>query len=264
MSQDGIPLRGRLDVWSGGFDVPELLLGVCRSGRTGRLELTSREAQKRIYLDDGRIVFASSTSNDERLGIYLLLHHRLTLSDLRRLGSKVRPGVRLGSVLVEDGVLRAEELASAVSEQVRSIVLGLFHWTDATYTFYEEPNGLDEPITLSVPIPRLVVDGVEAVVSWRRIQRGLGSLDARFRLVRGNEEQVRSADLDRASLELLAILREEKSVEELCRGADLGDLEVCRRLWAFRALGWIEPLGEPALDSDLEGLGMIFGCGNGS
>ena len=52
-----------------------------------------------------------------------------------------------------------------------------------------------------------------------------------------------------------------KTVEEVCRSSDLGDLEVCRRLWAFRALGWIaasEP-SDAALDGDLEALGLIFG-----
>jgi len=261
MSQDAIPLSGRLDVWSGEFDVPELLLAVSRTGRSGRLEVTSHEAQKCLYLDGGRVSFASSSSNDERLGIFLLLRKRLTLAELRRVGARVQPGVRLGSVLVEEGVLASDEMVEAVGEQVRSIVLGLFDWTAADYRFVEAPPR-DEAITLAEPTPRIVVEGIGRVPSWRRILRGLGSLEARFVAVAGNEDGLRSADLDRSSLELLAMLRHPKSVEELCRSSDLGDLEVCRRLWAFRALGWIAPASEPleaALDGDLEALGLIFG-----
>lgn len=258
MSQASIPLSGRLDVWSGSFDVPELLLAVTRGGRTGRLEMTSREERKCLYLEGGQVRFAASSSHDDRLGIHLLSRKRLSIAALKRLGPRVRPGVRLGALLVEEGVLGAEELQAAVIEQVRAIVLGLFEWTEAAYAFVEDPAVGAEPITLPDPTPSLVFRGIERVPSWRRIVRGLGSLETPLVTVAGNEEGLRSADLDRSSLELLAKMSRPKRVEELCESSDLGDLEICRRLWAFRALGWIAP-SEAALDSDVEALGLIFG-----
>ena len=113
-------------------------------GRTGRLELTSHEVERRLFLEGGRIRFASSSSNDDRLGIYLLLRKRLTLADLKRVGPRVKPGVRLGTVLVEEGVLGSSELSEAILQQVRSIVLGLFDWTEAVYAFVDEPSRVDE------------------------------------------------------------------------------------------------------------------------
>ena len=100
-----IPLEGKLDGWGGGIDLPELLLAISREGRTGRLEITTADVDRSLFFDEGRIVFASSSSPDDRLGAYLLLRNELGLADLRRLSGDVRPGLRLGSLLVKDGLL---------------------------------------------------------------------------------------------------------------------------------------------------------------
>lgn len=266
MSAQGIvPLAGRLDGCAGAFDVPELLLAVSETGKTGRLEIATPEAEKTVFLDGGRIVFAASSCPDERLGVYLLHRNELDLSSLRRLSPQVRPGLRLGTLLVQHGILSPETLTSAVAGQVRAIVLDLFRWPQASYRFIEGGSPRNEVITVSLPTAKWILDGIESVESWRRVSRGLGSLDARHAIVAGNEESFRRLDLDTGSLELLALLSHPKSIEEICGSSELPDIVVCRRLWAFRLLGWTridspQPEEEPeaSLDSDLEGLGMIL------
>jgi hypothetical protein len=266
MSAHGtIPLAGKIDGCTGAFDVPELLLAVSETGKTGHLDVATPEAEKTVFLDGGRIVFAASSCPDERLGVYLLHRNELDLRTLRRLSPQVRPGQRLGGLLVEQGVLSPEGLNSAVAGQVRAIVLDLFRCPVASYRFVEGSPPRHEAITVALPIAKWILDGIESVESWRRVSRGLGSLDSRYAIVAGHEESFRRLDLDTGSLELLALLSHPKSIEEICASSELPDIVVCRRLWAFRLLGWtrIEPPPasdetEASLDADLEGLGMIL------
>ena len=243
--------------------MPELLFAVCAMGKTGRLELHAGDVEKNVFLSDGQVVFAASSSPDDRLGAYMLQRNDLALYDLMRLSPQVRPGVRFGTLLVQHGLVPSSDLARAVSGQIKAIVLSLFRWTHVAYAFLEEPpepSGREETIRLTIPTARLIVDGIDSVPSWERIARGLGSLDERFRLVGGNVESMRLADLDTPSLELLAMLRHPKSIKELCEASDMSDIAVCRKLWAFQVLHWVRPADETTdLDLDLEGLGMIFG-----
>lgn len=261
-----IPLEGKLDGWVGGFDVPELLLAISRSGKTGRLEVSTTDVDRTVFFDDGRIVFASSSSPDDRLGAYLLLRNELGLSDLRRLSGSVRPGLRLGSLLVKEGILPAEALPEAVLGQVREIVLDLFRSPRASYRFVEGVPAVEEPITFETPEAQWILDGIEGVASWLRVARGVGPLDVSFESVDGHEESLRSLDLDTGSLELLAMLRHPKPLEEICAASELPDIAICRRLWAFRLLGWVRtdpfPDGSAELDSDIEALGMIWKDGS--
>lgn len=256
-----IPLEGKLDGWVGGFDVPELVLALSSAAKTGRLEVSTADVDRKVFFDDGRIVFASSSSPDDRLGAYLLLRNELGLSDLRRLSPSVRPGLRLGSLLVEQGILPAEALPDAVLGQIREIVLDVFRWPRASYRFIEGAPEVNEAITLEVPPARWILDGIEGVASWLRVARGLGPLDARFESVDGHEESLRTLDLDTGSLELLAMLRYPRSLEEICASSELPDIVICRRLWAFRLLGWVRADSFAAgseIDSDIEALGMIL------
>lgn len=257
-----IPLEGKLDGWVGGFDVPELLLAISRSGKTGRLEVSTADVDRTLFFEDGLIVFASSSSPDDRLGAYLLLRNELGLSDLRRLSGSVRPGLRLGSLLVKEGILAAEALPQAVLGQVREIVLDLFRFPRASYRFVEGAPAVKEPIVLETPPAQWILDGIEGVASWLRVARGVGSLDVRFESVDGHEESLRSLELDTGSLELLAMLRHPRSLEEICAASELPDIAICRSLWAFRLLGWIraDPFaaGADEIDSDVEALGMIW------
>jgi hypothetical protein len=255
-----MPLEGQLGSSPHHVDVPELLFGVCATGKTGRLVLHAGDVEKNVFLADGQVVFAASSSPDDRLGAYMLQRNELALDDLMRLSPQVRPGVRLGTLLVQHGLVPSRDLTRAVGGQIKAIVLSLFEWAHLDYAFEEEPSVTDEAIRLTIPTPRLIVDGIDTVASWERIARGLGSLDERFHIMGGNVESMRSADLDTASLELLARLRHPRSVKELCEASDMPDIAVCRKLWAFQVLDWVRPADETSeLDLDLEGLGMIFG-----
>jgi hypothetical protein len=259
------PAAGRIDGAEGGLDLPELLLAVSERAQSGRLSLTTADVEKEVFLAGGKVVFASSSSPDDRLGVYLLARNELSLAALRRLSPRVQPGVRLGTLLVQQGLLHAEDLVRAVEGQIRSILVGLFRSPPGHYRFVETPPPHEETIQVSIPTPQLVLDGIEAVESWRRVLHALGSLDRRYGTVPGSEGSLRDLDLDTASLELLALLSHSKTVEEICASSELPDIAVCRRLWAFRLLGFVEALpAEPMedstadLDMDLEALGLIL------
>jgi hypothetical protein len=236
--------------------------------RSGRLELATAEAERRVFLDGGRVVFASSSSPDDRLGVYLLARNELSLAALRRLSPRVQPGVRLGTLLVQQGLLLPDQLVRAVSGQIHNILVGLFRSPPGRYRFVETPPPNEETIRVSIPTPQLILDGIEAVESWRRVLYALGSLDRRYAIVPGTEKGLRELDLDTASIELLALLKNPKTVEEICASSELPDIVVCRRLWAFRLLGFVDAkAAEPqedstaTLDMDLEALGLILSEG---
>jgi hypothetical protein len=269
-----IPLRGKFDCWNQGFDFCDLLLSICASGKTGDLRFRSLEAEKTVVIQSGRVVFARSSSADDRLGPYLLKTGKVRFDHLMDLTRFVSPTKRFGTVLVENHVLSPKDLVQGVIGQVRSIVLSLFTWPEAEYAF-EAKDTEKETITLRIPTAKLVADGVRQVTSWRRVTGGIGSLDAVYQTNDGTEQAVSTADLEPATVELLSDLRGPKTIAEACAGSELPDFEVCQLLWAFRSLEWLSPVTElapplpvveaeaeeddPIVDADTEGLGSVLG-----
>ncbi len=278
MARTPIPLRGKFDCWNQGFDFCDLLLSICNSGETGDLRFKSPEAEKTVVIQSGRVVFARSSSADDRLGPFLLRMGKVRFDHLMDLTRFVSPTKRFGTVLVENNVLSPKDLVQGVIGQVRSIVLSLFNWPEAEYSF-DAKDPEKETITLRIATAKLVADGVRQVTSWRRVTGGIGSLDAVYQTNDGIEGSAAKADLEPATIELLSDLRGPKTIAEACAGSELSDFEVCQLLWAFHSLQWIAPVTEvsPSLpvidaeseeeeeeslgDSDAEGLGSVLGKG---
>ncbi len=276
MARTPIPHKGKFDCWNQGFDFCDLLLSVCSSGQTGDLTFRSPEAEKVVVIQSGRVVFARSSSADDRLGPYLLRTGKVRFDHLMDLTKFVSPTKRFGTVLVENHVLAPKDLVQGVIGQVRSIILSLFNWTAAEYLF--EAKDLEkETITLRIATPKLVADGVRQVTSWRRVTGGIGSLDAVYQTNVGIDEAAAKAELEPATLELLSDMRGPKTIAEACAGSELSDFEVCQLLWAFSSLDWIAPVTElvPSLpvvdaesedeesvgDCDADGLSSVLGKG---
>jgi hypothetical protein len=235
-----IPFEGVLNCWNDDHDLPDLLLAISRSGKTGRLQFSNPEGDKTLDLRDGRVVFAESSSQDDGLGPYLLRTGEISLMDYTRVSKLVQPGKRLGALLVDEHVLHEENLTPAVIGQVRSVILGLFRRTESWYRFKEEELEPKETITLNLAVPDLVLEGVRHVESWRRISKGVGNLDSVYQHAISYEQEWQSSELDDNVAELISMLASPTSLAEICEHATLPDFEACRYLWAFRSLGWID------------------------
>lgn len=252
MSQPrGIPGSGRFNCWTQGFDLPDLLVAMCATGKTGELRFKSAEATKAIVMKDGAIVFAKSSAMDDRLDSYLLKRNQIRFEHVVKLGRFVAPGKRFGTVLVEHGVLDGHGLVDAVIGQVRSIVLSLFSWTESDYAF-EAKALAKETIQLRIPLHRLVLQGVCGVRNWRRVAHGIGSLDVVYRTSPGIEESLRGIQLEPAEKALFTKLKSPVTIAEACAGTDAADFRVCQILWGFLALGWIEPAAHEASKAPAE------------
>ena len=237
---DRIPFEGVLNCWNDDHDLPDLLLAISRSGKTGRLHFSNPEGDKTLDLQGGKIVFAESSSLDDGFGQYLLRTGKISLMDYTRVTKMVQPGKRLGELLVDENVLAADELRPAIVGQVRSVILGLFRRTETWYRFKQEELVRKEAITLDLAVPELILEGVRYVESWRRVSKGVGSLESVYQQDTAREQESASSDLDDDVIELLNLLATPTSLVDICTRATIPDFEACQYLWAFRSLGWID------------------------
>ena len=110
-----------------------LLLSLYEEGWSGQVTLTSAGVGKTITVQTGKMVFASSSSTDDRLGEQLLRRGRISLQQFFDGSSAMSPGKRLGTVLVEQGALTPKDLVAGVVDQTRDIIYSLFLWTEGHY-----------------------------------------------------------------------------------------------------------------------------------
>jgi hypothetical protein len=238
-------------------DFPHLVQDLAKQKWSGVMTLT-HQGVRSVVVHEGRLVFATSSNPDDRLGELLLRRGRLSLRQLLEAGSAVRPGKRLGTILVEQGVLGPKDLVAAVIEHTQEIIYGAFQWTEGLFRL--EPGAApDESITLNIRTPDLIFEGIRRIEAWSRIDRGMGGLEARFQRAPGALEIARVMTLPAAHLQILGTLEGDLSVEVICAASSLSSFEVCRTLWAFDVIGLVRRTDTPAAEAaDDEGLGLLL------
>ncbi len=235
-------IRGEIETSS----VPELLRSLLGSGETGILTFRSGDVTKSIYLQGGRVIYAASTNPDERLGESLLLRGKITARQYLEASKLIRPGRRLGAILVETGALEPEELIPAVEHHAKEILMDLFTWTHGDYELVMKEVG-ESVVTLNISTENLILEGVRRCKAWSQVIRGIGDIEAVLQPT-GNTDVLYKLELAEEEQEILAHVSGRATVEQICQVSYLPNFETCRILWAFLVLG-IARRGHPGEDA---------------
>jgi hypothetical protein len=247
-------------------DFPALIRDIHSARWTGRLTLTQGGVGKSVFVEDGSLIFASSSSSDDRLGELLLRRGRISYRQFVEAGKAVAPGRRLGAILVEQGVLDPKDLVRSVIEHTQEIIYSLFQWIEGRYRLQVGQEASAEAITLKMSPPGIILEGIRRIDSWGRVQAATGGIDTRYARAAGFEGVIGEVSLSPQQAGLLADLEGTLSVGEICERSELPDFDVCRSLWAFRVLGAVrrldqeQPASEPLSWDD--GLGDQLAAGS--
>jgi hypothetical protein len=187
------------------------------------------------------MVFASSSSPDDRQGELLLRRGRISLQQYVEGSAAITPGKRLGTVLVEQGALSPKELVAGVIDQTRDIIYSLFLWTEGHYRLQDGPPSA-EAIKLNLSTPDLIVEGIRRIDAWSRIDRAVGGKEARYERAPGHEQAIAAMTLAPDVRAIVETLAEPRTVGEMCAASTLADFDVCRAIWAFRVVGILRRL----------------------
>jgi hypothetical protein len=229
---ESLTLRGQLEESS----VPELLRSVLSSGETGVLTFKSGGIVKSVFMHKGKITYARSNNPDERLGECLLQRGRITVRQYLEASKLIRPGRRLGAILVELEAIDAEEMLPALEQHVRDMLLEVFTWTQGEYELVMNQPGPDDVATLSLAWESIVLEGIRRMNAWSRIYRGIGGIDS-CPVPTGAMELVHKLDLSEEELDILSHVNGRATIEQICQASYLPHFETCRLLWAFTIIG---------------------------
>jgi hypothetical protein len=236
-------------------DITEIVQELSELRWTGLLQIERAGHRIGVTVEEGRLVFASSSNPDHRLGPVLLRQGVITLRQMMDAGRALAPGKRFGTILVEAGVLQPKDLVKAVVDQTRDIILHAFEWGDGEFQL-EEGAAPSESITLNISTPQLILDGISRIEAWGRIEKGCGGLESRWAPT-DTEALLRGLPLSTEQVALLGAIEGVRDLETLCRESPLTDFEVCRTMWAFRVIGLARRL-DAAAPLDEDGLEYIM------
>jgi hypothetical protein len=183
----------------GAIALPELLQWPHNERRSGSLVVRTARREKRVLFERGMVVGCQSGNPAEYFGQHLLLHGYLERAPIMEALALCRAtGARLGTALVDLGLLAPQALDEALAAHVAERVCDLFTWQHGVFYFLQElPEGVEllakplDPVLLALEGSRwadehrrlrelLVHDGIVLRRSPAPPPAGLSPLAARI------------------------------------------------------------------------------------
>jgi DNA-binding response OmpR family regulator len=219
---------------------PRLLAAFFQAGSTGALELRREKVAKVIYLRDGQPTFAGSNLGGDRLLTFAVNRQAIRREDAESaLALAKEGGRRIGEILIELGVLDRKSLQKLVRDQVRAIIWSTFSWREGRYAVRPHKEGRREPVTLNLPLGRLIIDGMARAVPLLVLRDDVP--DAIFLTPRqAPVVPIQDLNLRPEEARLLAAADGTKTVEDLLALSDQEERPsraLLRALWDLDVLG---------------------------
>jgi curved DNA-binding protein CbpA len=232
-----IPLKGSIKE----VPLPKILVYLNRNMKTGTLNVRTSAFVKKIYLDRGNAIFASSTYEDDRLGEMLIKARKITIEQYEESVKLLKTtNKRQGTILVELGYLTPKDLFWGVKYQVREIIYSLFPLDDAEYEFLEGQIPADEVITLKMSMGNLIYEGVQRVGNLIKMKNELPGMDSVLQLSTDPATLFQDVEFSPEDKAMLSAVDGKKTVKELIESSTLDSFEALRILYTLWSTGMIE------------------------
>lgn len=224
--------------------LPDVFQLLDLSRKTGTLSVYSEQHGRPavIHFDAGAVVGAEIPEEASRLGHLLLRSGKISerAMQLAREEQGRQPHRPFGTVLVEMGLARPEDVRQQIRVQIEQTVFELVRWTDGYFRFEEgEPN---PPGTLAVRVSTeaLLMEAARRIDEWTTLEAKLPHTGLVPVLLGGEAQAEGTLDLGPAEWEVLAEVDGERSVKQIAAELGRSDFEVAKVVYGLLATGVVE------------------------
>jgi len=233
--------RGRIKPLS----LADLLFFLADLNRDGLLTVADRGIVIDLYLESGRLVYATSSRAKDDLSALLLRWQCIAPERYDAAMRQVAEGARLERALVEQGGMTPAGLRQARHRQALHIVLPLFNWRDGEFSFFEGEAPQGELPRVQLPIAAIVASGIRALRDLDLIVLRSPSLDRVFDAIPPNRMTSEPVALRPAETSVLGLVDGARTTADIIRASGQTDAEVRRTLFLLSVLGRVKPRLRP-------------------
>ncbi len=244
-------LQGTIDTMS----VAELMGWIAGRKHSGILEFKRAAIAKKVDIDSGKVVNATSNDAREYFGQFLINFGLITEDQLQKaFETQKETGVLLGKILVMTGLVTEEQVLKMLEMKIRETFLDLYLWDEGAFDFQDGPLP-DEASDVSVTLDlvQLNTEGVNRQAMQKEIRKAIPDNSCTFWCI---EKTGRSRPDKRSSAGvMLDLARQGLSAEDIILRFHSMDFPILHTLHDLVRRGWLavsRPADQPQPTSEME------------
>ena len=221
--------------------IADVLSFVSMIRASGKLFLRQARLERTLHWKEGEIVFATSNSNEQSLGQFLLRNGKITQEQYEESAQRVGPNMRHGKALVQMGAISPNDLWWGLKNQAMEIIYSLFTWNEGSFSFVEAAEEvLNERIALSINTSGAIMEGIRRLDETVRIREKITSLEMVFSKIVGAEPNFQELEMSEDEIAVYNNIDGQLTVRGLIAKSELTDFEVTRILFQLLMARLIE------------------------
>lgn len=198
----------------------KLLLSVYEQNLTGILYLKQAEILKVLYFNEGKLIWAISNSEKDKLKNVLIEGTYSNELEMDKFSSDWEKDI-FGKILVESGVITLEELIEVTKMQLKQIIISVLRWSEGSFQFTKD-SPPQKFLSLELNVVEFVSEYIFKAMDLSVIWKEIGSLQielkrnpdgSKFKMYKLSENQSGLLKLFNGNIKLEGIISKYSGVQ---------------------------------------------------
>ena len=227
--------------------LPEILQWIQYGRKTGTVVFERPNVVKKVFIEQGLIVSASSNDPREYLGQILVCFGSLTEDQLTQAFQKQKISKKLlGKILSEDFGVSEKQILESLRIKIEETIYDIFLWEGGKFIYSEGLTGLsdNDRLETAIPIEQVIFEGARRVDEWREFRKIFPSDDVVFRK-KSKKANLKELGKDPILLKIYNEIDGEKNIQRILLDTHAPDY---RGYEAFGKLYWADQIAANAVE----------------
>jgi len=153
-------LKGNLNT----IELTDLLQLLCNDHKTGVLEITNENNEVKVFIQDGSIIYATSSQKEFRLGTLMVNEGIITGKQLMNaIVASREKNISIGKFLVMEQQISPDALKQFTNKQVEEILYDIFLWGEGSFEYQDQTLDLEKMIIVHFNTMNIMLEAARRI-----------------------------------------------------------------------------------------------------
>ncbi|MBZ4672063.1 DUF4388 domain-containing protein [Deferribacterales bacterium Es71-Z0220] len=173
------------------FSLLDVIQLICQSSKTGILEVESEDFAAKVFIREGKLVDIKANTNnfDFKIGNYLVSRGAITEGDLQiYLEKQKKMPIRLGQILIEEGILTKEQLKQIHTDHLKSNFEKILAIEKGRYEFVPTVVEYNDSDITPISIDSILLDALKNIDEVKLFKKKISSLNLIYKKINNDSK----------------------------------------------------------------------------
>ena len=222
------------------FSTTQLLNLVNMARKTGKLTLGGQSQDTLLFFKEGRLIHATTTTDEGHLAAMLLKAGKLTEDQMSTVNNQQgnASDKAMGKYLMESRLVSRDDIVQGVKDYMLGIVYDLFAWEDGTFLFEQDILPTRDRITIPLNLDNVILEGSRRIQEAGRLQDELPDLATVALKI--TDKPLRDVKLTQDDWRVISHIHPRNSVKQIAQNNNMDEFQIRKIVYGMMQAGIVE------------------------